>query len=210
MGALEKVLHRNLFYQERYRTLCVMLVAALGVLGLLLGFVVLQRLDQVKPQYIPTTSEGYPIRAISLDQPLYQDPQAVIHWASQAVLEIYAMDYVNWRRSLQRAADYFLPLGYQAFLQALKASTNLEAVKAKKQVVSATLTGVPTIVRQGQLTPNTPYSWDLQMPILVVYENSENEQIHQVGTVYAKVERASLRRYEAGLALAQLIMEASS
>jgi hypothetical protein len=132
----------------------------------------------------------------------------VLKWASKAVIAIYSLDYVTWRATLQDAEDYFTPKGYQDFLKALKASTNLEAVKSKKATVSITVTGDPKLTRQGQLSLEVPYSWDIQLPVTLVYQNSANEVINQVGTILMQVERASLLRYKEGVAIAQIVLQA--
>jgi hypothetical protein len=208
--ALERVFNRNEFYRQGYKELCIILVILLSVILSLLGLVVYQQALAPRPYYFATTPDTRPIQVIRLDQPLYEDQNAVIQWTTQAVIELYSLDYVTWRQSLQNAADYFIPAGYQAFIHALKASTNLEAIKAKRQVVSASISDTVTITREGQLTPNVPYSWDINVPVLIVYQNSTGEIIKQKGTVFAKVERTSLLRYEAGLALSQLILQAEN
>ncbi|HXH55170.1 MAG TPA: DotI/IcmL/TraM family protein, partial [Gammaproteobacteria bacterium] len=80
-------------------------------------------------------------------------------------------------------------------------------IKAKRQVVSALVTAAPKLNRQGQLSADVPYSWDLQMPLTIVYQNSEGEVIQQKGMVLMRVERASLLRYKEGLAIAQLVFQ---
>ncbi len=207
---VEHVLMRNLFYEQAYRQLCIAVTLLLSMLLLLTCLITYQRIAWPKPLYFATSTDARPLPVVRLDKPYYDDPNLVLQWTTHAVIDIYSMDYVTWRQSLQNAADYFIPAGYQAFLHALKASTNMEAVKAKRQVVSASVTGPATVVRAGQLTVDVPYSWDVKIPLLVVYQNSENEIIKQSGTVFARVERVSLLRYKDGIALSQLILEADS
>ena len=207
---LERVWVRNEFYRQAYRELCIALVLLLSVILFLSGLLVYQRVVSPKPYYFATTPDARPVQVVRLNQPLYEDPNAIIEWTSQAVIDLYSLDYVTWRRSLQNAADYFIPEGYKAFMHALKASTNLEAVKAKRQVVSAGIIDTVKISRQGQLTVGAPYTWDLELPVLVVYQNSTGEMLKQKGTVFARVQRTSLLRYEAGLALTQLILQAEN
>jgi intracellular multiplication protein IcmL len=206
---VERVLMRNLFYEQAYRRLCMAVFLLVVAILLLICLITYQRVAWPKPVYFATHADARPLAVVRLDQPYYEDPNTVVQWTVEAVLAIYSMDYVTWRQSLQNAADYFLPEGYQAFISALKASTNLEAVKAKRQVVSARVVGPATVVRAGQVEEGLPYSWDLKIPLLVVYQNSENEIIQQSGTVFARVERVSLLRYKDGLALSQLILQAA-
>lgn len=205
---LERVLIRNQFYWNNYRYLGLNIVLLLLLIFLLIGFALYQRAIWPKPKYFATTPNGRPILVVRLDEALYSDPTFVLKWAVEAVNAIYSLDYVTWRTVLQNAATYFTPKGYQDFLAALKASTNLEAVKEKRQVVSIVVTGDPTLVRQGQESSDLPYSWDLQMPVTVTYQNSENEVITQIGTILMSIERTSLLRHREGIAISQLVLQA--
>jgi intracellular multiplication protein IcmL len=207
---LERVLARNDFYWQNYRRLSTIFILALLLIFVLGGFVFYQRVAWPKPKYFATTPDGRPIPVVRLDEPLYSDSAVVLDWASRAVLAIYALDYVTWRYTLQSVERYFTPKGYQDFLLALKASTNLEAIKAKRQVVSAAITAPPKLDRAGQLSANVPYSWDVTMPVTITYQNSENEIILQKGTILMRIERASLLRYKEGLAIAQLVLQANN
>lgn len=204
---LERVLARNQFYWENYRRLSKIFILLLLLIFALSGFVFYQRVAWPKPKYFATTPDGRPISVVRLDEPLYQDPSAVLNWASSAILAIYALDYVTWRYTLQSIDSYFTPKGYQDFLVALKMSTNLEAIKAKRQIVSALVTAPPKLNRAGQLSEDVPYSWDLQMPLTIIYQNSEGEIIQQKGMVLMRVERASLLRHKEGLAISQLVFQ---
>ncbi len=204
---LERVLARNQFYWENYRRLSMIFVLLLLLIFVLSGFVFYQRVAWPKPKYFATTPDGRPIPIIRLDVPLYQDPTVVLNWASSALLAIYSLDYVTWRYTLQSIDSYFTPKGYQDFLTALKVSTNLEAIKANRQVVSASITAPPKLNRSGQLSADVPYSWDIQMPVTITYQNSEGGIIQQKGMTLMRIERASLLRYKQGLAIAQLVFQ---
>lgn len=205
---LERVLIRNQFYWENYKYLALAAILLLINLLLLVGFICYQRITWPKPKYFATTPDGRPIPVIRLDISYYDDPTVVLDWAKKAVETIYSLDYVTWRKTLQDVEEYFTPKGYQDFLKALKVSTNLDAIKARHQVVSATITATPKLIRQGQLSDDVPYSWDLQMPVTIIYQNSENEVIKQDGTVLMRIERASLLRHKEGIAIAQLVLQA--
>lgn len=206
---VERILIRNEFYQSSYRMLSLAFVLILACVLALIGLVFYQGTLAPKPKYFATTPSGLPIPVVRLDAPYYQDPAIVSAWAEQAVLTIYSLDYVTWRQSLQSVEGYFTTRGYEDFLKALKASTNLEAIKNKRQIVSATITGISKITRAGQINANEPYSWDIQMPVTITYQNSTGETIKQNGTVLMLVERTSLLRYKDGIAIEQLVLQAS-
>jgi len=206
---LERILLRNQFYWENYRLLALICAMLLLIILSSLGIVYYQRLIWPKPQYFATTPSGIPIPIVRLDEPYYQDSTAIITWAKNAAMNIYALDYVTWRQVLQGVEVYFTPKGYQDFLIALKASTNLEAIKTKRQVVSLSVTGAPQITRSGQMSPELPYSWDVQMPVTVTYQNSADEIIKQNATILMLIERESLLRYKDGIAIEQLVLQAT-
>lgn len=206
---LERILLRNQFYWENYRLTALTCAMLLLIILSCLGIIYYQRVIWPKPQYFATTPSGIPIPIVRLDEPYYQDSTAIIEWAKNAITNIYSMDYITWRQALQTAEIYFTPKGYQDFLVALKASTNLEAIKAKRQVVSVSVTGAPQVTRSGQLSSNLPYSWDVQMPVTVTYQNSADEIIKQNATVLMLIERESLLRYKDGIAIEQLVLQAT-
>lgn len=204
---LEHVLKRNQFYWENYRRMgLVFLFLILNTLGLF-GFILYQQSTFSTPKYIGTTPDGIPIPIIPLNYP-YQPTDFVLAWAVKAVKQIYSLDFVTWRKSIQDAEVYFTPKGYFDFMIALKESSNIQALIQRKQVVSASITSNPQLLRQGQIQSDLPYSWDLQIPVTVTYQNSNDEVITQVGVINMRVERESTLRHPEGLAIAQLVLVA--
>jgi hypothetical protein len=204
---LQRVLIRNQFYWENYKYLALAAVFLFLNLLLLAGFIGYQRITWPKPKYFATLPDGRPIPVVRLDIPYYDDAAPVLNWAKKAVEAVYLLDFVTWRKTLQDAEEYFTPKGYQDFLIALKNSTNLEAIKTKHQIVSPTFTGPPKLLRQGQLSYDMPYSWDIQIPVTITYQNSADEVITQDGIISMQIERASLLRHKEGLAVAQLVLQ---
>lgn len=206
---IERILVRNQFYWEAYRRVALMLLL-LGILMIgLFGFIIYQANTFSESRYFPTTPDGQVIPIVNLALPL-QTPEFVTNWTVEAILDLYSFDYVTYRRALQEARSVFTRKGYTDFMAALIASTNLEAVKVKKQVVSSELTGTPKVLREGQLSAVEPYSWDLSIPLLITYQNSDNEIIRQKGNVLVRVERVTTLRYEAGIAIAQSVLQVES
>lgn len=203
--SIERVVARNYFYWESYRRL------AFSVMGLvllavgLLIFIFYQRATFPPPVYFATSPDGKPIPRLSLALPLYNEAY-IISWAEKAILNIYSFDFVNFRRALQDAQIYFTLEGYFDFKNAYQASNNLEAVREKKQVVSAEIRGGSKITEQG--VKRGGYEWRLEVPVTVTYQNSENEVIKQFGRIHMQIERASLLDHPQGLAVSQLILQA--
>ena len=204
---LELIINRNQFYWESTRRLELAIFLLMILILLLIGFVLYQGSTYPGNKYIVTTPDGRPITIIPLNVPL-QTNENVVAWAEKAVLFIYSFDFVNYRKTLQEAQVYFTPDGYQAFKAAYEVSNNLQAVRVNRQVVSVEITGDATLQRQGQITSDVPYSWNLQVPVIVTYQNSNNEVVKQVGNILMRVDRATTIVYPEGLAIAQMILQA--
>lgn len=202
---LEHVFTRNQFYGDNYRRISLIFLLLILCTVLLSGFVLYQRLTFPSPKYIGTTPDGRPIPIIPLSNP-YQSPDFVLAWGVRAVTEIYALDFVTWRKSIQDAEVYFTPKGYNDFMVALKESSNIQALIERKQIVSATITATPILIRQGIESGDVVYSWNLQIPVTITYQNSAGDIITQVGTIQMRVERESTLRHPEGLAIAQLVL----
>lgn len=206
--SLHLIYERNEFYFLHYKKLrlvvFIQLLAILGTCGLLL----FQHFMRPVPVYFPTTPDGVPIHIVRLDVE-YQPEDVVMKWAVDSILQLYSFDFVNFRKELQDAQNYFTLLGHLQFMKALYDSNNLESVIANKQIVSAEVTGQPELLRKGQLSSDEPYTWDIKIPLTTTYQNSKGEVNQQEGIVYVRVARDSLLRYPNGLAVAQVIFQAS-
>ncbi len=175
---------------------------------MLFGFILYLYKTPVKPKYFATTPDGVPIKLVPYNMP-FQTDDFVMNWAKNIVVPIYSMDFLTYRKTLQDNAQYFTWLGHANFLAGLKASNNLEAVKTKKQVVSVEVTGPVTLRFSGQRDSDQPYSWDVSFPATFTYQNSLNDIIKQSGTFYMTIVRDSTLRYPDGIAISQIIFEAS-
>lgn len=198
--AVEIVRLRNNFYRDNYRRLVgILLLLIIINLGLIVAVVYLIT-HRPTPQYFATSADGRITPLNPLSQPVVT-PAELLQWANQAVVAAYSYNFVNYRKELQDASQYFTPEGWQQFQSGLKASRNLETVIAKKMVVTATPTGAPVVTDQGIL--NGRYAWRIRIPFLITYENSSNERIQQPITVNILVVRVSNLDNPKGIAIAQ-------
>ena len=105
------------------------------------------------------------------------------------------------------SSGFFTAEGWDQFINALASSNNLEAVKAKKLVVSAVATSAPVILQKGIL--NGRYAWRIQMPMLVTYQSaSEFSQQHM--TVTMLVSRVDTLNSPRGIGIAQFVSAPAS
>uniref|UniRef100_UPI00064188B2 DotI n=1 Tax=Legionella pneumophila TaxID=446 RepID=UPI00064188B2 len=136
-----------------------------------------------------------------------QSDSAVLQWANQAAIAAFTYNFVNYRDELQASSGFFTAEGWDQFLGALEQSNNLDAVKAKKLVVSAVATRAPIILQKGVL--NGRYSWRVQMPILVTYQ-SASEFTQQNNVVTMLITRVSTLNSPRGIGISQFVVGPAS
>lgn len=193
---------RNNFYRDGQRKLLlVVLISGLAnvILAAMLMFIVRH---PPAPKYFATSINGRITPLFALNEPNQSD-SAVLQWANQAAIAAFTYNFVNYRSELQAASGFFTADGWTQFLNALQDSNNLNAVKAKKLVVSAVATRAPIILQKGLL--NGVYAWRVQMPILVTYQ-SASEFSQQSNVVTMLITRISTLNSPRGIGIAQFVV----
>lgn len=175
IGTMEIVMLRNYYYFSNYRRLMIVCLIML-LITITLAFFLKYEINKLPPpRYFATTIYGEPLPLIPLDQPNMED-NALKTWAMEAAIDAYDMNFVNYRYAIQKARNYFTPAGYELYLNAIKESRNLDAVKRKKMIVYAKINGIPQILKTTYTDPNLnvdgAFAWQVQIPVVVTYENS--------------------------------------
>lgn len=200
--ALTTVALRNAFYKDGHRKMTIALL-----ISILLNFILTALLFYLithppAPKYFATSINGRITPLYPLSEPNQSD-SAVLQWANQAAIAAFTYNFVNYREELQASSGFFTAEGWSQFLTALEASNNLDAVKAKKLIVSAVATRAPIILQKGIL--NGKYSWRVQMPILVTYQ-SASEFSQQNNVVTMLITRVSTLNSPRGIGIAQFVV----
>ena len=204
--ALMAVTLRNDFYRDgQQRLMLILLISILAniVLATMLGYVVSH---PPAPKYFATSINGRITPLFPLNEPNQSD-SAVLQWANQAAIAAFTYNFVNYRTELQAASGFFTSDGWDQFLNALQQSNNLDAVKAKKLIVSAVATRAPIILQKGLL--NGQYAWRVQMPILVTYQ-SASEFTQQNNVVTMLITRVSTLNSPRGIGISQFVVAPAS
>lgn len=200
--ALTAVNVRNNYYRSGQRRITIILLISLVsnfLLASLLNYIVS---NPPKPKYFPISLNGRITPIFPLDQPNQAD-DSVLQWAGQASIAAFSYNYVNYRQELQASSGFFTANGWQNFLSALEESNNLDAVKAKKLIVSADAQSPPVILKKGLL--NGRYSWRIQLPVIVTYQ-SATEYSQQTNMVTMLVTRVSTLNAPRGIGIAQFVV----
>lgn len=200
--ALTVIALRNDFYRDSYRKVMIILLVSV-LLNLSLGAILYYIVSHPPmPLYFATSINGRITPIVAIDQPNQAD-SSVLQWANQAAIASYTYDFVSYRKELQVASEFYTAEGWQMFMDALVASNNLDAVKAKKLIVSAVATQAPVVLRKGIL--NGRYSWRIQMPILVTYQSaSQFTQENYMMTML--IQRVSTLNNPRGIGISQVVV----
>lgn len=169
---LKAVIVRNEFYKGAYRKILCALVLSLVCNILLAGGYYYMFTHPSKPVYFAVTLGGRVLPVYPLSEPNQSDDEVLI-WAKKAAMAAFTYNYSNYRREFQSSSDFFSPWGWTQFLDALKSSNNLDAIKAKKLVVSAKLgnSKLYEIKKQGLIKGH--YAWRVRIPLIVTYQSTE-------------------------------------
>ncbi|ASQ45263.1 type IVB secretion system apparatus protein IcmL/DotI [Legionella clemsonensis] len=204
--ALTTVAMRNTFYRDGQRKIMVALLISILV-NCILGSLAFYLLTHPPaPKYFATSINGRITPLYPLNEPNQSD-SAVLQWANQAAIAAFTYNFVNYREELQASSGFFTADGWTQFLNALQESNNLDAVKAKKLIVSAVATRAPIILQKGIL--NGRYSWRVQMPILVTYQ-SASEFSQQNNVVTMLITRVSTLNSPRGIGISQFVVGPAS
>lgn len=203
VSGLELVRFRNFFYRDGYRKSMSALLLSLMVNMVLLGLVVFQFLTKPAPVYFATQTNGSLIEIQPLTEPLVRQ-ETLLTWATRAAVTAYSFNFVDWQNDLNNAQQYFTATGFKNFVDALKASGNLDTVVAKRLVVQATVVDVPRIIQQGLIQGR--YAWKIQIPMLVKY-TSASEDLRQPILVTMLIARVPTTQYPEGIAIAQFVVQ---
>jgi intracellular multiplication protein IcmL len=204
--ALAVVTLRNKFYKDSQRKVILALLIALLVNLVLASMLVYILTHPPAPRYFATSISGRITPLFPLNEPNQSD-SAVLQWANQAAIAAFTYNFVNYRDELQASSGFFTAEGWDQFLGALQQSNNLDAVKAKKLIVSAVATRAPIILQKGVL--NGSYSWRVQMPILVTYQ-SASEFSQQNNVVTMLISRVSTLNSPRGIGISQFVVGPAS
>lgn len=194
---------RNAFYRDSYRKVLFIFLFSLlvNVTMAIMLYTILT--NPPPPRYFATTVSGRITPLYKLSEPNQSDA-SVSQWANSAAIAAYSYNFVTYRQELQAASQFFTTRGWTDFMSALKRSNNLDAVKAKKFIVTAVATRSPTILSKGVIA-NTYYYWRVQIPLLVTYQ-SANEFIQERNVVTMLIRRISSLNSPSGIGIEQFVV----
>ncbi|HUY67719.1 MAG TPA: DotI/IcmL/TraM family protein [Alphaproteobacteria bacterium] len=201
--AVATVLNRNAFYRDGYRLLLRLSLLQSAVIVLLIAAIVsLMFSIQTRHVYFATTSDGRIINIVPLGEP-YRSSADVITWAAQKARTVMQFDYSDFRDRLQDASADFTPTGWDSFTKALKEANVIEAVQARKLVVSLAVDAAPEIT--DSRVENGVYTWYLRFPVTIKFDGDQPPS--PIGaTLLLQIVRVSTLQNPDGISIQQWVV----
>ena len=167
-SGLGKVVVRNEFYRDGYRSLLrLSLLQGVVILALLGAMYFVIQIHQPENRYFATTEDGRLVPMVPLNEPNLSQP-ALMSWVAQAATEVMTFGFNDYRRRLQESSRNFTRRGWESFTGALQRSRIIEMVEARQQVVTAAPQGAPIVVSEGLVAGR--YQWEVQLPLVLTYQ----------------------------------------
>ncbi len=200
--AISTVLNRNAFYRDGYRLLLrLSIIQSIIILLLIASIVSLFLSLENKRIYFATTSDGRIIRIVPLNEP-YRSQAEVIEFAARTARNVMRFGYHDYRERLQQVSSDFTTTGWESFSKALKESNIIEAVTARKLVVTLDIEAAPEI--KQAFVKNGVYTWYLQFPITIQFQGDQPPAaIHTM--LLMQVARVSTLQSSEGISVEQWV-----
>jgi intracellular multiplication protein IcmL len=199
---LTTILNRNSFYRDGYRMLLrVSLIQSAVIVMLVFAISGLFMTVKTRPIYFATTSDGRIIDIVPLGEP-YLSPAQLVAWTAATAQSVMRFGYHDYRDKLQQAASNFTSTGWNSFNKALKEANFIEAVQARKLVVSLEINAAPEIQSAGER--NGVYTWYVHMPVTIKFDGDQPPQPINT-TLQLQVVRVSTLQNADGVSIEQWV-----
>ena len=200
MKPLHKIIERQDFYRINFKKLVNILLISLLLNIILIGtiFFLYKKTSTIK--YFAVNNQG---EMTELKNRFHITPEIISNWTTQALSNLYNIDFLNYREELTQRQKYFTEDGWEGFLSAY--NKTLKQIKAKKLVSRSVITSPPVVIASGNI--NGIKAWKVQTAITIFYKNeTKQEQGHYIITVLLKRTGESTNNQQI-LGITQLIQQ---
>lgn len=189
-------------FRRMMSTLVVLMISAVCLLAtyVLLGF------TQGTSKYYASTTTGEVIGLDALSTPVVTT-EFIQQWAQTVARKAYTLNFLSYQQQLQDVRPYFSADGWSAFQAALAKVGLIDKIQQEKLYLSAVANG-PVVVLNRYLSHGA-YSWDVQLPMLVLYSSS-SMQVKQQIYVGMTIKRVPELGTPQGIAVTQFVMGGST
>lgn len=200
--AVATILNRNAFYRDGYRLLLRISLIQAGVIVVLI-LTLVGVFFTLKPRlvYFATTSDGRIINIVPLNEPYLTQAQ-VIAWTASTAQNVMRFGYHDFRDRLQQVSSSFTSTGWDSFNKALKEANFIDAIQARKLVVTMDINAAPEI--QSAFVRNGVYTWYVQFPVTIKFDGDQPPQPVST-TLRLQIVRVSTLQNPDGISIEQWV-----
>ena len=156
-------------------------------------------------KYVLTQGDGSIRDIVPMDLPKHED-DAIVKWATNAVIKAYTWDFANYKTQFTALQADMTVFGWEKFKASLEGADNFKAVLENKYVLTAVPNGPVRIEKKGYWNAVGRYTWRVKIPVLVSYASS-TQRTNQALMIEALVVRQPEWVNDAGLGLRSIIAE---
>jgi intracellular multiplication protein IcmL len=200
--AISTVLNRNAFYRDGYRLLLrISLIQTVIIVLLIVAIAALALTMKPRLVYFATTSDGRIIPIVPLND-AYLSSAQVIAWAAATSQNVMRFGYHDYRDRLQQVSSNFTATGWESFNKALKEANFIDAIQARKLVVTMDINAAPEI--QSEFVRDGVHTWYVQFPVTIKFDGNEPPQPIST-TLRLQIVRVSTLQNPDGISIEQWV-----
>lgn len=168
-GVTESALLRHETWKKGFNRLLIilMMMMVITVLSVMMTFWAVT--SKPEPRYFAAREDGGILPIVAVREPYLSDNQ-VTNFATEAITRAMTFNYTNWRQDLTDAGTYFTKNGWESYKGSLNDDGIMDYVVNRK--LNMTTTASRAVITRSGLNENGAFSWTVQVPIKITYENS--------------------------------------
>ncbi|PCI37975.1 MAG: hypothetical protein COB50_02995 [Thiotrichales bacterium] len=173
--AAKLVFLRNSFYRDNFKSITFILLFSI-CLNIIMVIAIFQAVKNPPQAIFFATKNNGKIITIPPVQKAYFKNKQIVAWVSNSVSKIFALDFLNYRQSLNSSKELFTNYGWGQFVKAFQPELN--KIINNKMVSHAVPSNVPTITKQG--VTNNLYSWQVRIPMTLYFQKGNVEKQQRI------------------------------
>lgn len=197
----ERVAHRYDFYRDGWRTMMLVIPIFALVFVVLTIAVVYSLVREPEPKYF-AVEDGRIVPIVPVSNP-YIKPGAMNQWVANAVMDLYMIDFQNYRKQINDNSVYFTKDGFKEYLSSLESSGRMKMIMDGWLVGAAVPEGPPIVFEEG--LQGGRYTWKVRMPILVRYNSKSHFVEPQRLMITLTIVRVQTTESSYGIGISQFI-----
>lgn len=157
---------------------------------------------QNQPRDYFATNKGSLVRLAPTSEPSWSQ-EDVIAFSSQTLTKAFNLDFVHYQAQITELSDRFSDDGYSSYIEALKGSNILNALKVDRMNLTGTV-GAGSVIRRGRLTNGT-WFWTIQSPLRLRLVGQKTSNPELTLTLETTIQRVDPNIKPGGMEIRQII-----